>query len=84
MVTNCLDYKHRGNRPAGGSPWRADSQSGSAHRTPYGGNEHRGYPVANTYGNTATYEATTSCHGSAPLNSGSWPDNNRWNSVTPW
>ncbi|HZV82827.1 MAG TPA: CxxxxCH/CxxCH domain-containing protein, partial [Geobacteraceae bacterium] len=82
MQTNCLDAKHRGNRSSGGAPWSADSQSGNfAHVK---GNEHRGYPEASTYGNSASYEATTSCHGSAPLNSGSWPDKNLWNGVTPW
>lgn len=80
MQTNCLDYNHRGNRPSGGQVWRADSQSGSAHSY----NEHRGYPNANTYGNSASYEATTSCHGNTPLNPGSWPDKNYWNNVTPW
>jgi predicted CxxxxCH...CXXCH cytochrome family protein len=83
MQTNCLDGKHRGNRVSGGTPWRADSQ-GSAAIVHANGDEHRGYPVASTYGNSASYEATTSCHGSAPLNSGSWPEKNLWNSVTPW
>ncbi|HZV81869.1 MAG TPA: hypothetical protein VFF53_06835, partial [Geobacteraceae bacterium] len=83
MQTNCLDGKHRGNRSSGGSPWRADSQ-GNPIAVHENGDEHRGYPVASTYGNSASYEATTSCHGSAPLNSGSWPDKNRWNGVTPW
>jgi len=82
MQTNCLDSKHRGNRVSGGVPWSADNQvSYFAHQR---GGEHRGFPNANSYGNSASYEAATSCHGSAPLNSGSWPDKNLWNSVTPW
>jgi hypothetical protein len=81
MQTNCLDSKHRGNRPAGGVPWAAANQSFLAGER---GHQYRGYPVASTYGNSAGYEATTSCHAGAPLNSGSWPENNRWNSVTPW
>jgi len=81
MQTNCLDFKHRGNRVSGGSPWSADSQSADAHDW---GDEHRGFPIANTYGNSAGYEATSSCHTNAPLNSGSWPNKNLWNSVTPW
>ena len=83
MQTDCLDYKHRGNRPSGGTAWRADSQAGTAHN--YG--EHRGYPAASYYGVTwmnPIVEATTSCHAGAPLNSGSWPDNNYWNTVTIW
>jgi predicted CxxxxCH...CXXCH cytochrome family protein len=78
MQTDCLDHKHRGNRPSGGVPWRADSQSGSAHSH----GKHRGFPNGDTYGDSASYEATSSCHGSA--NGGIWPDNNSWNSVTTW
>ncbi len=81
MQTNCLDAKHRGNRVSGGTPWSADSQYGGAH---YYGDEHRGFPVASTYGNSPGFEATASCHSGAPLNSGSWPDKNLWNNVTPW
>ncbi|MDU0460467.1 MAG: CxxxxCH/CxxCH domain-containing protein [Geobacteraceae bacterium] len=80
MQTNCLDYQHRGNKPSGGTYWSADSQTASAH----GYNEHRGYPIASVLGTTGTPEATSSCHAGAPLNSGSWPDKNYWNSVTPW
>jgi predicted CxxxxCH...CXXCH cytochrome family protein len=80
MLTNCLDYKHRGGRASGGSYWSADSQSGSAHDHA----EHRGYPIANNLGNDANNEATTSCHAGASLNSGTWPDKNLWNNVTPW
>ncbi|HZV82663.1 MAG TPA: CxxxxCH/CxxCH domain-containing protein, partial [Geobacteraceae bacterium] len=72
MQTNCLDSKHRGNRVSGGAPWSADSQYGDAHDP---GDEHRGFPIANTYGNSPSYEATASCHTNAPLNSGSWPNN---------
>jgi hypothetical protein len=81
MQTNCLNYNHRGNRVSGGQPWRADSQvPGTAHAR----GEHRGYPIANVIGNSDSTEATSSCHASAPNNTGSWPSNNLWNNVTPW
>ena len=81
MQTNCLDYKHRGNKPSGGTYWSADSETAAAH----GQLEHRGYPIASTLGGFNTSpEATTSCHAGAPLNSGNWPDKNYWNNVTPW
>jgi len=82
MQTNCLDSKHRGNRVSGGAPWSAQSQEGifPGER----GGEYRGYPVASTYANSASYPAQSSCHSGAPLNGGSWPDKNRWNGVTPW
>jgi hypothetical protein len=78
LQTNCLDYDHRGQRVSGGQAWNADMQHGNAHGK---GGEHRGYPNANLLGQS---EATTSCHATAPMNAGSWPDNNRWNDVTPW
>ncbi|OGU18065.1 MAG: cytochrome C [Geobacteraceae bacterium GWC2_53_11] len=81
MQTNCLDYKHRGGKASGGEYWSADSQVPS---TAHNKGEHRGYPIANVLGNSASSEATSSCHAGAPLNSGTWPDKNLWNNVTPW
>jgi predicted CxxxxCH...CXXCH cytochrome family protein len=79
MQTNCLDYKHRGNRSGGGTPWTAALQYYWAHN--YG--EWRGYPIASLLGNGV--EPTTACHAGAPANSNtSWPDFNMWNNVTPW
>ena len=79
MQTNCLDYKHRGNRENSGQAWRADSQYGSAHSY---SDEHRGYPEGDLMGRYS--EATTACHATTPGNSGSWPDNQFWNTKTPW
>jgi hypothetical protein len=80
MQTNCLDATHRGNRPNGGIPSRAYSQSGSS-GSAAASEEHRGYPEGNLWG-TYSY-AASSCH--ANKNSGqSWPNNQKWNGVTPW
>jgi len=93
MQTNCLDYKHRGNRPSGGQQWAADKQTPySAHSN---GGEHRGYPIGSMFyggrNNNGGVEATTACHvgrfnptynQSTPP--AQWPDGNLWNSVTPW
>ncbi|SNB47457.1 CxxxxCH/CxxCH domain-containing protein [Geobacter sp. DSM 9736] len=84
MQTNCLDYKHRGNRMSGGNPWAADRQvPGSAHDR---GGEHRGYPTV-----AAGLEATTACHVSrfnrtySPSSPpAEWPNENYWNVKTPW
>jgi len=94
MVTNCLDYKHRGNRQSGGQQWAADKQgSSNAHNI---GGEHRGFPIGSmSYSGRNTtstaFEATVSCHvgrfnptyspNTPPTQ---WPDGNLWNSVTPW
>ena len=92
MQTNCLDYKHRGNRPSGGQQWAADKQYGNAHSR---GGEHRGYPIGSMFyggkNNNGGMEATTACHvgrfnpiynnGSPPSQ---WPNGNLWNNVTPW
>ena len=83
MQTNCLDYQHRGNRPAGGRYWNADKQaSTSAH----GHNEHRGYPkVDNGTGAVPpATESATACHIGAPNNQRAYPDGNYWNQKTPW
>ena len=79
MQTNCLDYKHRGNRENGGQAWRADSQYASVHSY---ADEHRGYPEGDLLGRYS--EATTACHATTPGNSGAWPDNQFWNNKTRW
>jgi hypothetical protein len=92
MVTNCLDYEHRGRASENGVvPWAVDKQHSSGHSR---GGEHRGYPIGGIYGNTANYEAypktwhspsTNTCHTRAPLNDvNDWPANNLWNDVTLW
>jgi predicted CxxxxCH...CXXCH cytochrome family protein len=89
MQTDCLDHKHRGNKASGGVPWGSINQYSGA-RTHYGATssygppEYRGYPVANIYSNSASYPYETSCHFNAPSNSGTWPNRDLWNSVTPW
>ncbi|GAM09450.1 geobacter CxxxxCH...CXXCH motif protein [Geobacter sp. OR-1] len=75
MQTNCLDYQHRGNRPSGGTPWKASSQY--AYAGSHG--QYRGYPNGNLLGNFASYEAGVACH-----TSGTWPNKNYWNLKTPW
>lgn len=79
MQTNCLDYKHRGNRENRGTAWRADSQYSQAHTY---SDEHRGYPEGDLLGRCS--EATTACHATTPGNSGTWPDVNYWNNKTRW
>ena len=47
--------------------------------------EHRGFPIADSLGNTTTYEAAGACHDQAPMNPGvDWMDKQLWNNVTPW
>jgi len=86
MITNCLEGKHRGKRPSGCRPWRADSQrSGSYPHTL--GNQHRGYPIGNVLNNSPASESFSSCHGSIADNpdKNNWPNNNGWNNnITNW
>ncbi|KAF0216822.1 MAG: cytochrome C family, partial [Geobacteraceae bacterium] len=71
MKTNCLDYKHRGGVPSGGTAWGVDKQRYGQTRYTYTqgsyGNEHRGYPIGSILGvrdasNITVPEATTACH----------------------
>jgi predicted CxxxxCH...CXXCH cytochrome family protein len=72
MKTNCLNYKHRG-RVIEGGPNPGGNRFGYF---PNGWWDAGEGPI---YGNTRT------CHGE-PSASGAtnWPDNQSWNSVTPW
>jgi predicted CxxxxCH...CXXCH cytochrome family protein len=84
LQTDCLNYKRRGGRPSTGEPWAADKQAGSSPH--YNDNQHRGYPIASILGNQGSPEALTACHVgrySAPTPA-QWPNENRWNNVTPW
>jgi hypothetical protein len=82
LQTNCLNFRHRGGRASGGDAWRADSEHGNAHGR---GGEHRGFPIANSLGNSSSQEASTSCHAQAPMNPGTdWKDEHLWNDVSPW
>lgn len=80
MQTNCLNYSHRGGVTSGGQAWRSTNQYLYAQSY----SQYRGYPAANLLGNTPALEATLTCHSGASQNSGSWPDKNLWNRVTPW
>ncbi|MBI4826971.1 MAG: CxxxxCH/CxxCH domain-containing protein [Nitrospirae bacterium] len=77
LQTNCLDYKHRGRVASGGLPYAYDvswSYENEYGRFPYGWWDD-GY---------STY-STAICHGAATANgSAGWPDNQKWNNVTPW
>jgi hypothetical protein len=70
MQTNCLNGAHRGQLAAGGAP------SGSSYgHFPYGWFDNGLYEV----GSTAV------CHGAPTANgAGNWPNNQGWNTVTPW
>lgn len=77
LATNCLDYKHRGKVVSGGLPYAYDvgwSYENRYGRFPYG------------WWNTGFSDYSTAiCHGAGTANGQSgWPDNQKWNSVTPW
>jgi len=70
MVTNCLDFKHRGRVQSGGQPGSASwlfADYGPAGIDGGNGSFPRGY-----------MQQGVNCHPT-----GSWPDNS-WNGVTPW
>ena len=77
MQTNCLNYPHRGQQEVGGTPevnatW---SKKNLAGRYPYG------------WWDNGVFESysTGVCHGADTANgSANWPDNQGWNTVTPW
>jgi hypothetical protein len=70
MITNCLNYNHRGGVPSGG---QAGARTGAF--------EYSGYEIyEGSFPRGAGYPASAdfNCHPT-----GSWPDNS-WNRVTPW
>ncbi len=77
MQTNCLDSKHRGRVVSGGLPYAYDvswSYENRYGRFPYG-----------WWDDGFSQYSTAICHGAATANgSGNWPDNQKWNNVTPW
>jgi len=81
VVTNCLDFSHRGQVGSGGAPNRASGRgekgSGSGQFPAGGGgrSEKGGSGQANAFG-------ARSCHDNT--NTSGWPNNQRWNAVTPW
>jgi predicted CxxxxCH...CXXCH cytochrome family protein len=83
MQTNCLDYKHRGSVTSGGEVSRAGLQGpGTGLGSAAYADEHRGFPSANV-GDRYT-DSDKNCHSKARKNTGTWPDNQYWNTKTPW
>ena len=72
MQTNCLNASHRGQVTAGGAPSTSSYGYGMF---PYGWLDNGVYDR----------NSTAICHGAATANgSTGWPNNQRWNTVTPW
>jgi hypothetical protein len=85
MVTNCLDYNHRGRVATGGSAGAgsgsagAASGSGSGHGSyPGGGQSNPGSFNSHRYG----FGYSLTCH--TPTNADGWPANQKWNTMTLW
>ena len=83
MVTNCLDYNHRGQRVSGGTASQAtvtDKEGRGNGRFPAGGGG-RGTEGSYAYffGSTAGGRA---CHDNT--NATAWPSNQLWNTKTVW
>lgn len=69
MRTNCLEVKHRGEGPSGGTPGYYSTAAGMAYpRTAY------------YYGGSGWLPA---CHESSSAGGGAW-NQQEWNTVTPW
>jgi cytochrome c553 len=76
MQTNCLNYPHRGKQLSGGSP----VASGFSYPNRYG-------RFPNGWWDNGYFDlnSTAICHGAPTANgSANWPDNQGWNTVTPW
>ena len=102
MITNCLDYKHRGRVASGGTVRTgANTYTGQGSgdkgrgqgRYPAGGGGFGDKPLGwNSNGaayffgiagtSSGSYPAFRSCHDTP--NGGTWPDNQQWNTKTPW
>lgn len=86
MQTNCLDYKHRGDRPDNGQPSTAYIMPTGGH----GRTQFYGFPAANVLGNNAAADPAIACHAGAEKNTApgypnaNWPEKQIWNQVTPW
>jgi len=77
MKTNCLNYTHRGRVESGGIAENNDTLN------------RENYPGRFPYGwwDNGVFEALSTgiCHGADSANGpDGWPDNQRWNNVTPW
>lgn len=99
MQTNCLDYKHRGRQASGGKPWASDVNWNGSYgcenaygRFPYGwwDNGFSAYRTDVCHGSTKANgtggQNTTGCPPTEPdLNDQTkWPNNQKWNVLTPW
>jgi hypothetical protein len=76
MKTNCLNFNHRGGVGSGGL-------SDYNRR----GNQYRGYPINNIFGNSSSHVYNTECHAKvAPEDQPGvdWRDKQLWNNVSPW
>ncbi|MDD5758463.1 MAG: CxxxxCH/CxxCH domain-containing protein [Desulfobulbaceae bacterium] len=70
MQTNCLNGAHRGQVLSGGAP---------------GGNNYGRFPYGWYDNGLFDVGSTSICHGAPTANGSSgWPNNQRWNTVTPW
>lgn len=77
LVTNCLDYPHRGQRASGGSAGSGNGSDGSG-KFPAGGSG------SGKEGSDSAFFGTQSCHDGTTAGGTSWPTNQRWNNVSPW
>jgi hypothetical protein len=88
LVTNCLDYSHRGRVASGGSAGShsaSDRNGGGAGQFPGGGGGDGDIPDDNNlphFFGTNTGPYTRTCHDNT--NGDGWPNNQRWNNVSQW
>ena len=79
MKTNCLNYSHRAMQPFGGMPGMPWTTSTGEFN--FGGKFPYGWWAKGEY----EKDSTATCHGADTANGPeNWPDNQRWNIVTPW
>lgn len=70
MKTNCLNFNHRQQLISGGMP---SSGSGNGNWGRFPGQSTKNF-----------YETLDSCHENGTAAGGTWPENQLWNTVTPW
>ncbi|UCD34288.1 MAG: hypothetical protein JSU90_08270, partial [Nitrospiraceae bacterium] len=81
MVTNCLDYSHRGRVASGGYPGQESNSDGAGQFPAGGGGRGKGGSNSHYFGTTSGTH-TRACHDNE--NADSWPANQRWNTISPW
>jgi hypothetical protein len=77
-ISNCLDFTHRGRVGDGGAPNRASGsgeRGGGGGQFPAGGGSDADHSEEVGFGDRSCHDKT---------NSSGWPNNQRWNAVTPW